>query len=77
MEILSLVDYLFLFSLVSIWAILLINIVLAISGYIYYLRNLNFKDLSPSTQRRKSNWKNSRVTFIFRLSHRQNGTYSY
>ena len=44
MEILSLVDYLFLFSLVSIWAILLINIVLAISGYIYYLRNLNFKD---------------------------------
>ena len=44
MEILSLVDDLFLFSLVSIWAILLINIVLAISGYIYYLRNLNFKD---------------------------------
>lgn len=44
MEILSLVDYFFLFSLISIWAILLINIILAISGYIYYLKNLKFKD---------------------------------
>lgn len=44
MEILSLVDYFFLFSLVSIWAILLINIILAISGYTYYLKNLKFKD---------------------------------
>lgn len=44
MEILSLVDYFFLFSLISIWAILLINIILAICGYIYYLKNLKFKD---------------------------------
>lgn len=44
MEILSLVDYLFLFSLISIWSILLINIILAISGYIYYLKSLKFKD---------------------------------
>ena len=44
MEKLSLVDYLFLFSLISIWAILLINIILAISGYIYYLKSLSFKD---------------------------------
>ncbi len=44
MEILSLVDYFFLLSLISIWAILLINIILAISGYIYYLKNLKFKD---------------------------------
>lgn len=44
MGILSLVDYLFLFSLVSIWAILLINIILAISGYTYYLKSLKFKD---------------------------------
>lgn len=41
---LSLVDYLFLFSLISIWAILLINIILAIGGYIYYLNSLNFRD---------------------------------
>lgn len=44
MEDLSLVDYLFLFSLISIWAILLINIILAIGGYTYYLKNLNFED---------------------------------
>lgn len=44
MEKLNLVDYLFLFSLISIWIILLINIILAISGYIYYLKNLDFKD---------------------------------
>ncbi len=44
LEILSLVDYFFLLSLISIWAILLINIILAISGYIYYLKNLKFKD---------------------------------
>lgn len=40
----SLVDYLFLISLASIWIILLINIILAISGYIYYLKGLKFKD---------------------------------
>lgn len=40
----TIVDYLFLFSLVSIWAILFINILLAASGYVYYLKNLNFKD---------------------------------
>ncbi|MCR8743998.1 glycosyltransferase [Romboutsia lituseburensis] len=44
MENLKIVDYFFLFSLVSIWAILLINIILAIGGYVYYLKNLNFKD---------------------------------
>ncbi|WP_270940948.1 glycosyltransferase [Romboutsia lituseburensis] len=44
MENLKIVDYFFLFSLVSIWGILLINIILAISGYVYYLKNLNFKD---------------------------------
>jgi cellulose synthase/poly-beta-1,6-N-acetylglucosamine synthase-like glycosyltransferase len=44
MENLGLVDYLFLFSMISIWAILLINIILAISGYIYYLKSLSFKD---------------------------------
>ncbi len=37
-------DYIFLFSLISIWAILLINIILAIGGYIYYLKSLSFKD---------------------------------
>ncbi len=41
---LSFVEVLFLFSLISIWLILFINIVLAISGYIYYLKNMNFKD---------------------------------
>ena len=40
----GLVDYIFLISLSSIWAILLINIILAISGYIYYLKSLKFKD---------------------------------
>lgn len=40
----TIVDYLFLFSLISIWAILFINILLATSGYVYYLKNLNFKD---------------------------------
>lgn len=40
----TIVDYLFLFSLISIWAILFINILLAASGYVYYLKNLNFKD---------------------------------
>lgn len=44
MENLRLADYLFLFSLVSIWVILLINIILAISGYVYYLKGLKFKD---------------------------------
>lgn len=41
---LKLADYIFLFSLVSIWAILFINIILAIGGYIYYLKSLKFKD---------------------------------
>ncbi|MBC6003438.1 glycosyltransferase family 2 protein [Paeniclostridium sp. NSJ-45] len=40
----GLVDIIFLISLASIWAILLINIILAINGYIYYLRSLKFKD---------------------------------
>ena len=41
---LKLADYIFLFSLVSIWAILFINIILAIGGYIYYLKSLKFKE---------------------------------
>lgn len=42
---LSVFDYLFLFSLISIWALLLINIILALSGYRYYLEmnNTNIK----------------------------------
>lgn len=42
---LSVFDYLFLFSLISIWVLLLINIVLALSGYRYYLEmnNTNIK----------------------------------
>ncbi|MGL5694666.1 MAG: glycosyltransferase [Peptostreptococcaceae bacterium] len=41
---LGVVDYLFLFSLVSIWAMLAMNILLAINGYIYYIKSLKFKD---------------------------------
>ncbi len=41
---LTITDYLFLLSLVSIWIILFVNIVLAICGYIYYLKNMKFKD---------------------------------
>ena len=44
MKILTITDYFFLFSLISIWAILLINIILAIGGYTYYLKGLRFKD---------------------------------
>ena len=40
----GLVDIIFLISLSSIWTILLVNIILAISGYIYYLKSLKFKD---------------------------------
>lgn len=35
---LEIVDYLFIFCLVSIWILLLINILLALNGYIYYLK---------------------------------------
>lgn len=38
---LSVLDYLFLFSLISIWILLLINIVLALNGYKYYLNMEN------------------------------------
>lgn len=41
---LTITDYLFLLSLVSIWIILFVNIILAICGYIYYLKNMKFKD---------------------------------
>lgn len=40
---LTITDYLFLLSLVSIWIILFVNIILAICGYIYYLKNMKFK----------------------------------
>lgn len=36
---LTLIDYFFIYSLICIWMILLINIVLTISGYIYYLKS--------------------------------------
>ncbi len=41
MESLNWVDYLFIFSLVSIWMLLLVNIILSLSGYRYYLKTLN------------------------------------
>lgn len=44
MKSLNIAEYLFLFSLVSIWMTLLVNIILAISGYIYYLKSLKFID---------------------------------
>ena len=47
MEILDLADYLFIYSLVSIWILLLINIILALSGYRYYLKTLQM-DLTKS-----------------------------
>ncbi|EJO5347867.1 glycosyltransferase family 2 protein [Clostridium botulinum] len=37
---LTLVDYLFIYSLASIWMLLLVNIILALSGYRYYLKTL-------------------------------------
>ncbi|HAX72381.1 MAG TPA: glycosyl transferase family 2 [Firmicutes bacterium] len=42
---LTVVDYIFLFSLGSIWLTLLVNIVLAINGYRYYIKNLHFEDV--------------------------------
>ncbi|MGL6107166.1 glycosyltransferase [Romboutsia sp.] len=41
---LSIIDYVFLLSLLSIWSTLGLNIILAINGYIFYLKNLKFKD---------------------------------
>ncbi|GAA0126120.1 glycosyltransferase family 2 protein [Clostridium sp. CTA-19] len=38
MENLTLIDYLFLYSLISIWLVLLINILLATNGYMYYMK---------------------------------------
>lgn len=38
MENLTLIDYLFLYSLISIWIVLLINILLATNGYMYYMK---------------------------------------
>lgn len=38
MENLTLIDYLFLYSLISIWLVLLINILLATNGYMYYIK---------------------------------------
>lgn len=39
MRILTVADYLSLFAVICIWGLLLVNIVLIIAGYIYYLRN--------------------------------------
>lgn len=33
-------EYLFVFSLFSIWSLLLINIILAMGGYIFYFKTL-------------------------------------
>lgn len=41
MESLNWVDYLFIFSLVSIWMLLFVNIILSLAGYRYYLKALN------------------------------------
>lgn len=41
MKDLTFVDYLFIYSLVSIWMLLLMNIVLSLSGYRYYRKNIN------------------------------------
>ncbi|NFS08882.1 glycosyltransferase family 2 protein [Clostridium botulinum] len=41
MESLNWVDYLFIFSLVSIWMLLFVNIILSLAGYRYYLKTLN------------------------------------
>lgn len=34
-------EYLFVFSLFSIWSLLLINIILAMGGYIFYFKNFD------------------------------------
>ncbi|HBY3596178.1 TPA: glycosyltransferase family 2 protein, partial [Clostridioides difficile] len=34
-------EYLFIFSLFSIWSLLLINIILAMGGYIFYFKNFD------------------------------------
>ncbi|NMS91949.1 glycosyltransferase family 2 protein [Clostridioides difficile] len=40
---LNIPEYLFIFSLFSIWSLLLINIILAMGGYIFYFKNFNKK----------------------------------
>ncbi|GAA0745110.1 glycosyltransferase [Clostridium oceanicum] len=40
----SIFDYLFIYCLISIWLLLLINIILSLSGYRYYIKNINNKD---------------------------------
>lgn len=41
MKSLNWLDYFFIYSLVSIWMLLLVNIILSLSGYRYYLKTLN------------------------------------
>ncbi|APF27750.1 glycosyl transferase 21 family protein [Clostridium sporogenes] len=41
MKSLNWLDYFFIYSLVSIWMVLLVNIILSLSGYRYYLKTLN------------------------------------
>ncbi|MGU9538876.1 glycosyltransferase [Clostridium tepidum] len=45
MEELNLVDYFFIYSLVSIWMLLLVNIILSLAGYKYYLKTLNNSEI--------------------------------
>ncbi|WP_392486798.1 glycosyltransferase [Haloimpatiens sp. FM7315] len=40
---LTIIDYLFIYSLVSIWMLLFVNIILALSGYVYYTKCANLK----------------------------------
>ncbi|MGU3473889.1 glycosyltransferase family 2 protein [Paenibacillus sp. D51F] len=44
---LGVVDYLFLYCMICIWVMLLINIVLTIGGYIYYLKTLRMRVDEP------------------------------
>lgn len=44
---LGIFDYLFLFCITSIWIMILINIILTIGGYIYYIKTLKFKIDKP------------------------------
>ena len=47
---LYLADYLFLYCMVTIWMMLLVNIVLTLGGYVYYLKTLKLKEEGPLEQ---------------------------
>lgn len=44
---LTIVDYLFLYCMISIWLMLFVNIVLTIGGYVYYLKTLRMNPDEP------------------------------